>query len=423
MPENSVSPHFRPQLRALQLQEIEHEGAPYFLFTDAREIAPESLIPAELGPVLALMDGQNTLEQICQQAQHVDPDVTLDWLAEIAGQLDELFLLVSPRFEDEEKRLNTHWKSDPIRPAAFAGRSYPAQEMALRRFLDEKLARGVARLPARAYNPENVRAIVTPHIDFHRGGHTEAASYLPLVENVEKTGVPFDLIVILGVAHAGVRYPFCATNKSFDTPFGLRQSDRDFSRDLLSHIGPQMFAEEDIHKAEHSLEFSAVMLGYHQKLASAKIFAIACGGFWNSLRSGKAPEEDEPHVEEFIAALREVTQKHEQMGRKVGFIASVDGAHVGTQFGDATKISSTKLQKIESEDRAWCAAIERGDKTAFHQHFARDFNRFNVDAHPAVYTLMAAFPEWRGQLLDYDQAFSSEQNIVVSFASMALFEF
>ena len=317
----------------------------------------------------------------------------------------------------------THlWISDPIRPAAFAGRSYPAHEIALGRFLNEKLARGVARLTQKIYETEKVRGIVTPHIDFHRGGHVEAASYFPLVDNVQQTGKPFDLIVILGIAHAGVRYPFCATNKSFDTPFGLRQSDRDFSRDLLAHVGPQMFAEEDIHKNEHSLEFPAVMLGFHKPLSSAKIFAIACGGFWQSLQSGKLPEECETDAHDFIAALREVTQKHEQMGRKIGFIASVDGAHVGTQFGDSTKISAPKLQKIESQDRKWCAAIESGDRAAFHQHFASDGNQFNVDAHPAVYTLMAAFPSWRGQLLDYDQAHSVEQNIVVSFASLALFE-
>jgi hypothetical protein len=65
-------------------------------------------------------------------------------------------------------------------------------------------------------------------------------------------------------------------------------------------------------------------------------------------------------------------------------------------------------------------AVEAGDREAFHAHFARDFNRFHVDAHPAVYTLMAAFPELRGVELDYDQAFHPDENIVVSFASLAL---
>ena len=80
------------------------------------------------------------------------------------------------------------------------------------------------------------------------------------------------------------------------------------------------------------------------------------------------------------------------------------------------------LAFLEAQATNLRAAIEAGDRAALHQHFARDFNRFHVDAHPALYTLMAAFPSWRAQRLDYDQAFHPDQNIVVSFASLALFE-
>ena len=54
-------------------------------------------------------------------------------------------------------------------------------------------------MPATTLDAARVVGIVTPHIDFHRGGHTETASYVPLVKNVEATGKPFDLFIVLGI--------------------------------------------------------------------------------------------------------------------------------------------------------------------------------------------------------------------------------
>lgn len=411
-----------PRLRRLQITRTDSEEGEILVFHDPAAYAPDLALDAGLAPLLRLMDGSRSVEYIAQIVRQSDREMPDDWIAEFVAELDEHLLLDSPNFAVQRDARESDWHNANTRPAALAGRSYPAQADELNEFLADKLSIGEKRLPARAYEAENVRGIVTPHIDFHRGGHVEAASYAPLLENVRATEKPFDTLVIFGIAHAGVHYPFCALDKNFATPFGDMKCDQPFVSDLALRVGPQLLAENFAHKDEHSIEFAAVLCQHFAELKNAQIVPILCGGFWESLRTGRAPEQAEPDVAALVEALREVTRQHEIAGRKIGFIASVDGAHVGTQFGDATPLTPAKLQEIAREDRKWCAAIEAGDRAALHGHFARDGNRFNVDAHPALYTIMAAFPDLRGQLLDYDQAYHREPNIVVSFASLALFE-
>lgn len=415
-------PPQNPRLRRIEIKSASHDGEEWFEFHDPAEISPDCQVPREFGPILALFDGSRDFENILRLIQEHEPEMTRDWLEKLVADLDELYLLDSPRFHERQNQIEGDFLTAPVRPAAFAGLSYASDPEALHAYLTKKLAEGYERLPVRVYEPTQVRGIVTPHIDFHRGGHTEAASYAPLLENVAVTGRPFDTLVVFGIAHAGIHYPFSATDKGFDTPFGVAQCDLAFMADLEERVGPQLLREQLVHKAEHSIEFAAVFAQMFPELKTSSIVPILCGGFWESLRSGGAPETAEPEVGKFIAALREVTLLHEAQGKKIGFIASVDGAHVGTQFGDSTPLTQEKLDEIECEDRRWCAAIEAGDRAALHSHFAKDGNRFHVDAHPALYTLMAAFPQLKGQLLDYDQAYNPAANIVVSFASLALYE-
>ena len=423
MPNSSSSSEpIRPKLRRLEITRFRESDGEFFQFHDRAGISPDVALPTELGPILILLDGTRDLESLCEDARRVDKEITLDWMRAFVDELDSHFLLDSPRFEAARVEHEQSFVDETVRPAALAGRSYAAEPDVLRRYLNAKLVQGEKRLASRRYDATKVRGVVTPHIDFERGGHTEAASYLPLVENVRATGRAFDTLVVLGIAHAGVEYPFCLAPKSFDTPFGIMECDTAFCRDLQTRLGPNLTREQWVHKDEHSIEFSAVFAQFWPELSNAQIVPVLCGGFWESLRLRQSPEEAEPDVAAFVDALREVVREHEARGRKIGFVASVDGAHVGTQFGDSTKLSAARLSEIEGADREWCAAIEAGDRATLHAHFALDGNRFHVDAHPALYTLMAAFPEWRGQLLDYDQAFNARANIVVSFASLALFE-
>jgi AmmeMemoRadiSam system protein B len=259
-----------------------------------------------------------------------------------------------------------------------------------------------------------VRGIVVPHFDFGRGGVTEALAYRHLA------AANFDTFVILGIAHTGVAYPFCATDKDFETPLGTARCDREFLNDLNARAGNKMLCEQYAHKHEHSIEFVTVFLQYLRQFRDSKIVPIICGGFFDELQSGASPL-NTPDIARFAAALREVVSTHEARGKRVGLIASVDLAHVGSNFGDNTVLTPQRLESIEAQDLQVLRCIEAGDSEAMHTALARDNNARNVDAHPAVYTLLAAFPELRAGLLDYRQAFDEGTNSVVSFAAMTLY--
>jgi hypothetical protein len=206
------------QLRPLQVTPVADDGEERFDFHDPAGIAPDVGIPREFAPILALCDGSRDFDQIFNELQNQGHEIDAPWLEDFFEQLDEIYLFDSPRFQAREAEIEAQFADETTRPAAFAGRSYSANPAELRAYLAEKMALGVTRLPAASYQPQKVCGIVTPHIDFHRGGHVEAASYLPLVAQVKASGKPFDTLVILGIAHSGVQYPFCVSNQDYATP-------------------------------------------------------------------------------------------------------------------------------------------------------------------------------------------------------------
>ena len=202
---------------------------------------------------------------------------------------------------------------------------------------------------------------------------------------------------------------------------GTAECDREFLNSLNARVGGKMLNEQYAHQKEHSIEFVAVFLQHLENLKTAKIVPILCGGFFEELRSKTSPRST-PLLAEFIDALRETTLEFEAKGQRVGFIASVDLSHVGSFFGNNETLTLTRLNEIEKADLHFLEAVEQGIAEKMHQSLARNNNARNVDAHPATYTFLAAFPELRAQLLEYQQAFDTEENSLVSFASMTLFE-
>ena len=411
-----------PRLRPLEISEwSDSEGNDWWILRDREEFSETQQVPLEFGPLLAFMDGTRSIAEIedAFQKRH-GQELPPDFLPGLVAQLDERLLLDSPRFAQHRRDLMATWNDAEVRPAALAGSSYPENPDELRAYLNDLFAR--ARDLEREKSVASTcsatgRGIVVPHIDFTRGGAVEALAYRTLLKQNREQA--FDVLVILGIAHCGVHYPFCGTAKDFETPLGVCRTDREFVAALQERVGPRFKSEQWAHKNEHSIEFVAVFLQHLEALSNARIVPILCGGFFEEIRTGRAPENNSD-IAQFIEALREVTQIWENSGQRVGFIASVDGAHIGTPFGDNFVLTPELLQEIEAEDHAFWQTTCEGDQDAMHAHISRDDNARKVDAHPALYTLMAAFPDLHTELLHYDQAFNAARNELVSFASLAL---
>ncbi len=129
------------------------------------------------------------------------------------------------------------YRRQPVRTAAFAGRSYAATARALgaeltRYFVHERGAGLPQSDPSAAAASEVCRGVLSPHIDFHRGGPTYTWAYRALVERSRA-----EVFVILGVAHQSCERRFALTRKDFQTPFGLARTDRDFVDRLAECAG------------------------------------------------------------------------------------------------------------------------------------------------------------------------------------------
>lgn len=408
-----------PRLRPLEVRPVTHEGEEFFLFHDREGISPGVALSRDFEPLLRLLDGTRTPGQIAAAYALAGGETLPEaWLHNFLQQLDEAFLLESARYRAASQEKLRNFLESPARPAVLAGRAYPDDPAALGAQLDGyfEAARELATaLPQLSIPGGQIRGCIVPHIDFRRGGVTEARAYAGLQDET------FDTLVVLGIAHAGLRYPFSLLPQDLDTPLGTMRCDTDFCSALQDKLDDRLTAEGLAHRDEHSVEFVAVFAQHLGHLRASRVVPLLCGGFFEELRSGASPAGN-PDIAAFARALRQTADEWAAQGKRVGIVCSVDGAHVGSNFDDDTPLTTERLRAIKDADvEAW-RCVERGDREAWHAALARDNNTRNVDAHPAVYITLLAFPEWRARLLHYDQAFSSAENSVVSFAALALYE-
>jgi AmmeMemoRadiSam system protein B len=105
------------------------------------------------------------------------------------------------------------YRNERTRPPAHAGRAYAGTERALRAQLGQLFANqnGSGHPAADGHGngvsvASRLRGILSPHIDFQRGGTVYTWSYKELVEQSDA-----DTFVIFGVAHQYCRNRFALT--------------------------------------------------------------------------------------------------------------------------------------------------------------------------------------------------------------------
>jgi AmmeMemoRadiSam system protein B len=275
-------------------------------------------------------------------------------------QLDTANLLDSPRFRERARRVADDFRARPTREAVHAGGAYPGQPAALRAFLDSRYTAvgGPGRLPGPVTKPSR-RALIAPHIDLHRGGHSYAWGYGALAESE-----PAELYILLGTSHMPMSQPFAATRRPYDTPFGPVVADPDLLERLARRVPFDIYEAELAHQREHALEFQAVYLRYLEHSGGAgraPVVPILCVPP-GRLPAGGTPRDD-PATEEFLAALAEVLAED---GRRVCFVAGADFAHIGPQFSDPAPVNQRFADHVRAGDLAMLELVAHGDADGFY---------------------------------------------------------
>jgi len=410
----------RPRLRPIEAFPIEHEGKTLICLKDPLNLAaPLGISPAGYF-ILAHLDGHRTMIDI-QEAYSKQFGILLmsDELNGFVEMLDQNHYLASERFFAYQKSVVDEFRRLPTRAPAHMGGGYKEDPLELKAQLDGYfIAPNGPGLPSGESTALTPKAIVAPHIDFHRGGPAYAWAYKPLVESEGA-----DLYILLGTSHCGGGTPFVLTPKDFATPLGMVETDKEFVSRLQEICAEDLFADEYLHRGEHSLEFQVLFLKYAaqrraelmgQQEKPFKIVPILVTSF-HSMVINRTPPEETSSVGTFLRALRELAENE---SRRICFVAGVDLAHVGRQFGDRDPISDDFLKWVEAEDRLLVERLAVRDAPGFFNEIAKDQDKRRICGFSPLYSLIHVLNGSRGNNLHYGQAFTPETGSAVTFTSM-----
>jgi AmmeMemoRadiSam system protein B len=405
-----MSPLAQPKVRPLISEWVQANGDLRLALRDPDELIEGTVfVSPALAPVLELCDGEHSLASI-QAALTIRyglalPTATLESLIE---QLDDALLLESERAEAAWRNARGAFRNAPFRPPALAGASYPADPDELTAMLDG-FVNAVA--PPACPDQPAMRGIVSPHIDYDRGGPVYARTW----QHARAAAREADVVVIFGTDHAGSPGMLTPTRQDYATPWGTLPTDQDALDHFAAAWGDDSLYDDELHhRREHSIELAAVWLHYMRAGEPVALAPILCGSFL-PYTSGDTSPKDNSRFTESIAALRDALA-----GRRVLVVAAADLAHVGPAFGDPQPLDQEEKAELKAFDRKLLAAMSQGHAEDFLGLLRRSKDKQKVCGLPPIYAALRMLGPVSGRVLDYAQCPADDlAGSVVSVAGVA----
>jgi AmmeMemoRadiSam system protein B len=401
------------KLRPLDYQQVYHLGQQMWYLHDPLQLTPYQLImPPVLAQMLLFMDGSRDALQVHRAlCQHLGVELEETIVLDTLAQLDEACLLDNARSRQRMEEVWAEYRAQPFRPPALAKNSYPEQPARLRLLLEEY---GRAD-NLNGWQPWHGRGLISPHIDYPRGGPVYAGVWQRACQAV----LAADLVIIFGTDHKGGAGTFTLTRQHYATPYGVIPTDLELVDRLAAAIGPEnAFAEELHHRNEHSIELSAVWLHhiYQQAGVNPKpMLPVLIGSFHHFMLNGRHPAQDDL----LLTALE--TLKRETADRRVLAIASVDFAHVGPAFGDEFVMDDGRRAALRQSDGRLIQAIIRGDAAGFYEQITAVQDQNRICGFSPIYLLLQYLGSTEGVQIAYAHCPADAQDhSLVSIAGILL---
>jgi hypothetical protein len=379
------------------------------------------------------MDGTNTIEEIIELAvaggaQPFPKEVFNDLL----GRLDEVLLLANGAYNAEIQKRLREYREAPARKPALADLAYPGKPDDLRACLDGmafpymssptgQSADGHPPVSAPETPQWRLKAIVSPHIDFERGGD----SYGMIWEQVRDELQDVELFVVFRTDHNADGPRLTLTEQNYASPIGELETDRELARELAAiltsdtTIENHAFADEFNHLSEHSIELATVWLHRALGRSQAKMLPVLCGSFGRLLLDGAPNPDAHPRIGAAIAQLEQVA-----IERRTVFVAAADLSHVGPAFGDPDPVPATseERERVQADDERLLAAIARGDRRQFFDQIRSVSDANKVCGLAPIYMTLWAAGASTGVWNGYRQCQADEDDTsFVSIAGAALY--
>ncbi len=383
-----------PRVRSLDPSWIDQNGEQILILRDRTGLIAEPLgVQPIVGLILSLCDGLHTLEQIRLRLETETKQImSMDEIFSMIGQLEEALILEGPAVDRARTLALDAYHAAPARAASLAGGVYPAEPGELRRTLAD-YGRGDKEMASRF--DADVRGIVSPHIDYQRGGKI----YHRVWTRAQPALRAADVLVIFGTDHIGGAGAITLTRQSYDTPFGLLETDQRVIDAIAAAIGETAaFSEELHHIGEHSIELAVVWAASMLGERRPTVVPILCGSFHEYTNTDREPA-GEAAFEKTLRAIEDSTA-----GRRVIVIAAADLAHVGPEFGDPDPIDEQRAERLRSEDEILLRTVVEGRSGAFVDELRRERDARKVCGLPPIYLTMRLLgADMRGEVVGYDQ--------------------
>jgi AmmeMemoRadiSam system protein B len=327
-------------------------------------------------------------------------------LEHIFEQLDEALILENERSAAALKAAADAYRAAPFRPSALAGTGYPSEREALREYLDgylDDLSGETAQRP--------LRGLVSPHIDYQRGGPVYAQIWSRAAEAVREA----EVVVILGTDHNGGNGRITLTRQHYATPYGVLPTELESVDTIAEAVGEVAAFEEELHHLyEHSIELTIVWLHHIRGGEPCAVVPVLTGSFFHFVQGEGSPAED-PTIASAVEALQIALH-----GRAALVVVAGDLAHIGPAF-DGRPVENFGKAQLKVQDKQLISLICDGDAEGLFQAIRADRDQRNVCGLPPIYVMLRVLGDARGELAGYHRCPADVNNTsFVSICGIAL---
>jgi hypothetical protein len=399
-----------PKLIAVDVFPVEEDGRKMYCIRDPQNSDNPQLVVTELALyILTFFDGNNSIDSIIDTIKEkYGKEIHNADIDSLVEMLDNSLLLENENYINHQQLIENNFFNSDTRKAYLSGLSYPESKDKLNNLLDEYFEKAGNILPLKNDN-EVLRGLVSPHIDFTRGGTSYAVAYR---EIINKTNA--DTYLIFGTTHyAQNDNPFILTRKPFSTPFGTVDTHTEFLDRIEDKCKWDLYEGEIFHRTEHSIEFQVVFLQHILKEKNFKIIPVLCNSFHQFVGNGSSPFEDKK-ISTFLTELKKIIDSY---GDSVVVIAGVDLAHVGPKFGDRDQVNEKTLSWIRNRDAISLKYTEKIDAEGFYRSVEEEKDKRKICGLSSIYSMLKVTDASYGTILDYDNALEEDTGSVVTFAS------
>jgi hypothetical protein len=385
----------KPRLREVEAHPIQYQGQQMILLRDPLHLTDAQLaIPRPLAPLLGLMDGTRD-EAALEVALQIRAGVRLapGLMSSLLADLDEALLLENERYARAKAEALRSYREAPFRPMTTDGAGFSSEavqaRVQLQSFLDELP-------PARPSADDGtvqgaIRGIVSPHIDYQRGGPVYAEVWRAAAQAAREA----ELVIMLGTDHQGSAGTLTLTRQSYGTPWGILPTDEQVVDALAEVLGEDAFAEELHHRGEHSIELAAVWLHFVRAGEAVPMVPVLCGHFGDFLEGVPDLADYEP-FHHAVRVLGEV-----MTSRNTLVVAAADLAHMGPAFGDPYGLDAIGRAQVRNADERLLETVYAGDSAAFFSELRAEGDRRHVCGLPPIYLALRLLGKTRGEPAGY----------------------